>query len=47
MYVIKDEDEFVVLDNDRGVQRLFINEALTKRLMKDPSAKEFIGERAA
>src|SRR6187402_2136046 len=45
VYVIKDEDEFVVLDNDRGVQRLFINEALTKRLMKDPSAKEFIGEK--
>ncbi|HEY8947173.1 MAG TPA: RNA polymerase factor sigma-54 [Polyangiaceae bacterium] len=45
VYVIKDQDEFVVLDNDRGVQRLFINEALTKRLMKDPSAKEFIGEK--
>jgi RNA polymerase sigma-54 factor len=45
VYVIKDGDEFVVLDNDRGVQRLFINEALTKRLMKDPSAKEFIGEK--
>jgi RNA polymerase sigma-54 factor len=45
VYVIKDEEEFVVLDNDRGVQRLFINEALTKRLMKDPSAKEFIGEK--
>ncbi len=45
VYVIKDENEFVVLDNDRGVQRLFINEALTKRLMKDPSAKEFIGEK--
>jgi RNA polymerase sigma-54 factor len=45
VYVIKDGDDFVVLDNDRGVQRLFINEALTKRLMKDPSAKEFIGEK--
>jgi len=45
VYVIKDESEFVVLDNDRGVQRLFINEALTKRLMKDPTAKEFIGEK--
>lgn len=45
VYVIKDDNEFVVLDNDRGVQRLFINEALTKRLMKDPSAKEFIGEK--
>ena len=45
VYVVKDEGEFMVLDNDRGVQRLFINEALTKRLMKDPSAKEFIGEK--
>lgn len=45
VYVIKDGAEFVVLDNDRGVQRLFINEALTKRLMQDPSAKEFIGEK--
>jgi RNA polymerase sigma-54 factor len=45
VYVIKDGENFVVLDNDRGIQRLFINEALTKRLMKDPSAKEFIGEK--
>jgi RNA polymerase sigma-54 factor len=45
VYVIKDGNDLVVLDNDRGVQRLFINEALTKRLMKDPSAKEFIGEK--
>jgi RNA polymerase sigma-54 factor len=45
VYVIRDGEEFVVLDNDRGVQRLFINEALTKQLMKDPSAKEFIGEK--
>jgi RNA polymerase sigma-54 factor len=45
VYVIKDGAEFVVVDNDRGVQRLFINESLTKRLMKDPSAKDFIGEK--
>jgi RNA polymerase sigma-54 factor len=45
VYVIRDGEEFVVLDNDRGVQRLFINESLTKRLMKDPAAKEFIGEK--
>ena len=45
VYVIKDGDEFVVLDNDRGMQRLYINESLTKRLMKDPTAKEFIGEK--
>lgn len=45
VYVIKDGDEFTVLDNDRGIQRLFINEALTKRLRADPSAKEFIDEK--
>ena len=35
----------MVSDNDRGVQRLYINEALTKSLLKDPNAKEFIGEK--
>jgi RNA polymerase sigma-54 factor len=45
VYVVKDVDKFVVTDNDRGVQRLYINEALTKQLLKDPNAKEFIGEK--
>ncbi len=45
VYVIKDSDKFTVTDNDRGVQRLYINEALTKQLLKDPNAKEFIGEK--
>ena len=46
VYVVKDTtDKFTVLDNDRGVQRLYINEALTKRLLTDPNAKEFIGEK--
>jgi RNA polymerase sigma-54 factor len=45
VYVLKDGDKFVVSDNDRGVQRLYINEALTKQLLKDPQAKEFIGEK--
>jgi RNA polymerase sigma-54 factor len=45
VYVIKDGDNFVVIDNDRGMQRLFINEGLTKRLLKDPTAKEFVGEK--
>ena len=45
VYVVKDEDKFVVTDNDRGVQRLYINEALTKQLLRDPQAKEFIGEK--
>jgi RNA polymerase sigma-54 factor len=45
VYVIKDGENFVVIDNDRGMQRLFINENLTKRLLKDPAAKEFVGEK--
>jgi RNA polymerase sigma-54 factor len=45
VYVIKDGEEFRVIDNDKGIQRLYINEALTKKLMQDPSAKEFIGEK--
>jgi RNA polymerase sigma-54 factor len=45
VYVLKDGDKFVVTDNDRGVQRLYINESLTKQLLKDPQAKEFIGEK--
>jgi RNA polymerase sigma-54 factor len=45
VYVIKDADQFVVLDNDRGIQRLHINENLTQRLLRDPTAKEFVGEK--
>ena len=45
VYVVKDGGRFVVSDNDRGVQRLYINETLTKQLLRDPQAKEFIGEK--
>ncbi|HRG98438.1 MAG TPA: RNA polymerase factor sigma-54 [Polyangiaceae bacterium] len=46
VYIVKDGDgKWVVTDNDRGVQRLYINENLTKQLLKDPNAKEFIGEK--
>ncbi len=45
VYVVKDDDKWVVSDNDRGVQRLYINESLTKSLLKDPNAKDFIGEK--
>lgn len=45
VYVIKDGEKFVVVDNDRGVQRLHINEALTQKLLKDPTAKEFVDEK--
>jgi len=42
---VRDEEKWTVTDNDRGVQRLYINETLTKQLLKDPNAKEFIGEK--
>ncbi len=45
VYIVKDGGKFVVTDNDRGVQRLYINENLTKQMLKDPNAKEFIGEK--
>jgi RNA polymerase sigma-54 factor len=45
VFVIRDGNEFVVVDNDRGMQRLYINEDLTRKLLKDPRAKEFIGEK--
>jgi RNA polymerase sigma-54 factor len=45
VFVIKDSDRFVVTDNDRGMQRLYVNEGLVKRLLKDPKAKEFINEK--
>jgi RNA polymerase sigma-54 factor len=45
VYVVKDGEQFVVADNDRGMQRLHINETLTQKLLKDPAAKEFVGEK--
>ncbi|MBI4950764.1 MAG: RNA polymerase factor sigma-54 [Myxococcales bacterium] len=45
VYVIKDGDRFVVTDNDRGMQRLYINDGLVKRMLRDPKAKEFINEK--
>ncbi|MGZ3420013.1 MAG: RNA polymerase factor sigma-54 [Polyangiales bacterium] len=45
VYVMRDSDKWVVVDNDKGLQRLYINESLAKRLLKDPQAKEFIGEK--
>lgn len=45
VFVVKDGADFRIVDNDRGTQRLFINEALTKKLMADPQAKEFVGEK--
>ena len=45
VYVTKEGDGYRILDNDRGVQRLHINEELTRKLLADPQAKEFIGEK--
>jgi len=45
VYVIKDGDQFIVTDNDKGLQRLYINENLAQRMLKDPKAKEFISEK--
>jgi RNA polymerase sigma-54 factor len=45
VYVTRDGERWVVVDNDKGLQRLYINEQLAKRLLKDPHAKEFIGEK--
>src|SRR5580704_6266440 len=45
VYVIKDNGAFVVSDNDKGLQRLYINENLAQRMLKDPKAKEFISEK--
>ncbi|MCS6900730.1 MAG: RNA polymerase factor sigma-54 [Myxococcales bacterium] len=45
VYIVKDGDKFVVLDNDRGLQRLYVNEALTKKLLHDPNAREWVGEK--
>ncbi|EYF05547.1 RNA polymerase factor sigma-54 [Chondromyces apiculatus] len=45
VYVIKDGDQFVVTDNDKGLQRLYINENLAQKMLKDPKAKEFISEK--
>ncbi|MSP24394.1 MAG: RNA polymerase sigma-54 factor [Myxococcales bacterium] len=45
VFVVKDADRFVVSDNDRGMQRLYVNDSLVKRMLKDPKAKEFISEK--
>lgn len=45
VYVLKDGDKWVVADNDKGLQRLYINEQLAQKMLKDPKAKEFISEK--
>src|SRR5690606_8725718 len=45
VFVVKDGDKFVVTDHDRGMQRLYINESLVKRMMSDPKAKDFINDK--
>ena len=45
VYVFKDNDQWVVTDNDKGLQRLFINENYVLKMMEDPKAKDFINEK--
>jgi len=45
VFVLKDADKFVVSDNDRGMQRLYINESLVKKMLRDPKAKDFINDK--
>lgn len=45
VYVVKDGDQFIVTDNDKGLQRLYVNENLASRMLKDPKAKDFISEK--
>jgi RNA polymerase sigma-54 factor len=45
VYVVKDGDRMVVTDNDKGLQRLYINDQLAQKLLKDPKAKEFVSEK--
>lgn len=35
VYVLKDGEQWVVTDNDKGLQRLYINETLAQRMLKD------------
>ena len=45
VFVIKDKDKFEVTDNDRGMQRLYVNESLVKKMLSDPKAKDFINDK--
>lgn len=45
VYVVKDNDQWIVTDNDKGLQRLFIDDGMAQKLLKDPSAKDFISEK--
>lgn len=45
VYVVKDGDQFIVTDNDKGLQRLYVNENLASKMLKDPKAKDFISEK--
>ncbi len=45
VYVVKDGEKWVVTDNDKGMQRLYINESLALKMQRDPKAKEFITEK--
>lgn len=45
VFVVKGDDKFIVTDNDRGMQRLYINESLVRKMLRDPKAKDFINDK--
>src|SRR5690606_35443992 len=45
VFVVKDGDKFIVTDNDRGMQPLYINDSRVKRMMNDSKAKDFINDK--
>jgi RNA polymerase sigma-54 factor len=45
VYVLKDGGRWIVSDNDKGMQRLYVNTSLAERMQKDPKAKEFISDK--
>jgi DNA-directed RNA polymerase specialized sigma54-like protein len=38
-------DDWNAHDNDRGMQRLYVNEGLARKLLKDPNAKDWVGDK--
>ena len=45
VFVVREGDEFVVQDSERGAGEFHINEALIQQLMQSAAAKEYLGEK--
>ncbi|MFI5299234.1 MAG: RNA polymerase factor sigma-54 [Polyangiales bacterium] len=45
VYVSKDNDRWVVTDNDKGLQKLYINDQLAQKLLANKNAEKFISEK--